>query len=287
MNLDIILNSDCVELLRSMPDNCIDLVVTSPPYAEQRSGTYGGIKSELYPDWISNICKEIYRVLKPTGSFVLNIKEHVSGGARDTYVLKSLLQLSEIFIWNDTFIWNKLNPYPTGNKKRLKDGFEYCYLFTKSQDYKFYPDNVLVRSDSVWLDSEKQRKNKGAHFVSNKSGMNMSSRFFSDLVRPSNVISLPVDSSNHEHPATFPIGLPAFFIKLLTDESDVVFDPFCGSGTTCVAAKISKRHYVGCDVMSEYVKLSMDRIERTAISFDGKIIVKRDSDFKPKALFDM
>lgn len=261
IKLDNIANKDCLEYMKSLPDNYIDAVITSPPYAEQRATTYGGISTEYYPEWMTEIGKEIYRILKPTGSFVLNIKEHVHNGARDVYVLKTVLMLSEIFIWSDTFIWNKTNPFPTGSKKRLKDGFEYCYFFTKTNNHKFYPNNVLVQSTSKWLESEKKRKNKGQHNVTNGSGMNMSSRYVSDMVRPSNVITLPIDSTNHKHPATFPVSLPTFFIKLLTEENDIVYDPFAGSGSTLVASKQQNRHYIGSEICAEYVKIAQERLQ--------------------------
>lgn len=260
LKLNTIVHSDCIEYMKSLPDSCIDLVVTSPPYAEQRSKTYGGINEKDYPEWMQCVGREIYRVLKPTGSFVLNIKENVNNGTRSTYVLKTVLLLSEIFNWSDTFIWNKTNPFPTGSQKRLKDGFEYCYFFTKTKQYKFYPNNVLVKSQSKWLESEKRRSNKGSHNVTNGSGMNMGRRYATEMVRPSNVLSLAIDSTNHKHPATFPITLPSFFIKLLTDKDDVVYDPFSGSGTTLLAAKQLERNYIGTELMEEYVSIINDRM---------------------------
>ena len=261
INFNSIINTDCLQFMRNLSDNCIDLIITSPPYAEQRKNSYGGISPDYFPLWMGGMVgREIFRILKPTGAFVLNIKEHASNGRRDPYVLKTVLNLSEIFIWNDTYIWNKPNPFPTGNKRRLKDGFEYCYLFVKSKDYKFYPDQVLIPSNSKYLESEKRRSNKGIHKVTNGSGLDMGRRYVNDMVRPSNVLTLPSDTTNHKHPATFPIGLPSFFIKLLTEKNDVVYDPFVGSGTTCLAAKQLNRKYLGTDINSEYVKLAQNRL---------------------------
>lgn len=251
---------DCIQYMKSIPDNEIDLVVTSPPYAQQRKN-YQGISENDFPDWFSTVGREIQRVLKPSGSFVLNIKEHVNNGVRSAYVLKTVLLLSEIMNWTDTYIWNKTNPFPTGSKKRLKDGFEYCYWFTKTNDYQFFPENVLVKSQSKWLESEKKRKNKGVHNVTNGSGMNMSKRISTDMVRPSNVLTLPVDTTNHQHPATFPLGLPEFFIKLMTKEGDIVYDPFAGSGTTLLAAKQLNRCYIGTEINTDYVKLTKNRLK--------------------------
>lgn len=266
LTLDKIVTADCLDYMRTLPDSCIDVVITSPPYAEQRSNTYGGVSVDRFPLWMGDVGKEIYRILKPTGSFVLNIKEHVTKGARNTYVLKTVLLLSEIFLWSDTYIWNKTNPFPTGSKKRLKDGFEYCYLFTKTKDHKFNPNSVLTKSTSKWLDSEKRRKNKGSHNVTNGSGMNMSSRCAPEMVRPSNVLTMPIDSTNHKHPATFPIALPEFFIKLLSDEGDVILDPFAGSGTTLSAAKKLNRHYLGCEISPTYTEIIKERLKEGSMA---------------------
>lgn len=256
---------DCIDYMKTMEDSSVDLIVTSPPYAMQRKETYGGVNVDDYPLWMESVGKEISRVLKLSGSFVLNINDHVEDGVRSLYVYETVLRLAKVFRWTDTFIWNKTNPFPTGSKKRLKDGFEYCYWFTKTKDYKFFPENVLVASQSKYLESEKRRKNRGKHNCSNGSGMDMSKRYVSDMVRPSNVITLPTDTTNHLHPAQFPVGLPSFFIKLLTEENDVVFDPFMGGGTTLLAAQQLSRKYMGCDVVDEYVEMTKGRLKNGEI----------------------
>lgn len=255
-----LINADCASYLKLVSDESIDCVITSPPYALQRKNAYGGVEAEKYPEWFEEIAKEIYRILKPTGSFVLNIKEHVNNGTKDTYVFKTVLRLSEIFMWNDTYIWSKTNPFPTGNKRRLKDGFEYCFFFTKTKQYKFFPDEVKVKSQSKWLESEKRRKNKGEHNTNNGSGMTMNTRFCSDMVRPSNVIAIPIDCENHKHPATFPVALPEFFIKLLTEPGDTVVDCFSGSGTTGVACRALDRNYIGIEINEEYDEIARERL---------------------------
>ena len=256
-----ILHADCLECMKSIEDNSIDLIVTSPPYVMRRKDTYGGITPEEYPDWIYQVGEEIFRILKPTGNFVLNINDTVEKGLRTTYVYEAVNKLSKLFRWTDTFIWAKANPFPTGTKRRLKDGFEYCYWFTKTKDYKFFPDAMLVPSTSKYLESEKRRKNKGEHRTSNGSGMDMSKRYISDMVRPSNVITLPTDTTNHVHPAAFPLSLPTFFIKLMSEPGDVVFDPFMGGGTTLLAARQEGRNYIGCDIVKEYVDATKERLE--------------------------
>ena len=263
MKLNTIIKEDCLTYMKTLPDNCVDLVVTSPPYAEQRKTTYGGITETEYPQWIEEIGKEIYRILKPSGSFVLNIKEHINNGCVSTYVLESVLLLSKIFLWKDTYIWNKVNPFPTGGNKRLKNGFEYCYWFTKTDEYKFYPNNVLVRASEENFKNESKRKSTNPSQVTNGSGMSMHKRYCAEMVRPSNVITLMTDNSSHEHPATFPIELPTFFIKLMTDKQDVVYDPFTGSGTTLCAAKALMRNYIGTEIVDRYIEISNDRLKHS------------------------
>lgn len=248
--------------MKQLPENSVDLVVTSPPYAMQRKDTYGGIEESAYPEWMESIGKEVNRVLKPTGNFVLNIKENARDGARSTYVLETVLLLSKVFMWKDTFIWHKKNPFPTGSNRRLKDAFEYCFWFAKSKDYKFFPEHVLEPSNSKYAESEKRRKNKGNHVCKNGSGFAMNMRSSPDMVRPGNVLTLTTDNENHVHPATFPVKLPQFFIKLMTEQGDTVLDPFMGSGTSGVAAAMENRQFVGIEISEKYMEIARDRIQK-------------------------
>jgi site-specific DNA-methyltransferase (adenine-specific)/site-specific DNA-methyltransferase (cytosine-N4-specific) len=120
--------------------------------------------------------------------------------------------------------------------------------FTKSADYQFYPDSVSEKSTSKWAGDNERRKNQGAHNTTNGSGMNMSKRITGEMVRPSNVIVMPASCLNIKHPAVYPIGLPDFFIRLMTKEGDVVVDPFLG------------RQYLGIERDEEYIRLAESRI---------------------------
>ena len=263
--LEKIKTMDCIEYMKEMESESVDLVMTSPPYAMRRGSSYGGTDYDKYPEWMYSVGEEIYRVLKPTGSFVLNIADTVEKGCRNLYVFKTVELLTTLFRWSDTYIWVKTNPFPTGSNKRLKNGFEYCFWFTKTNKYKFFPNEVLVPSTNKFLDREKKRKNKGAHPCINGSGMNMSKRYVSDMVRPSNVIMLPTDTTNHEHPASFPLALPTFFIKLMTEHGDTVFDPFMGGGTTLLAAKNEGRYWMGCDKVDKYVRIAKRRLSEITL----------------------
>lgn len=260
----------CPKMLAVMDAESVDLVITSPPYAERRKNTYGGIPADKYVEWFLPISAELMRLLKPTGSFVLNIKESVDDGERQTYVYELVLALrKQGWLWVDEFMWHKTNPFPTGNKKRLKDGYERCYHFAKNKNFKLFPDAVRTKSMSKWAGDNEQRKNKGAHPTTNGSGMNMSRRVVGDLVRPSNVVTMPASCINIDHPAVFPVELPQFFVKLMTEPGDLVLDPFMGSGSTALAARGLGRRYDGVERSEDYLCLSAERLARTPLSRNG------------------
>ena len=122
---DQILEGDCRELLPGLPDKCIDLIVTSPPYADQRKHTYGGVHPSQYVEWFLPIAAQLRRVLKPTGSFVLNIKERVVAGERHTYVLELILALrKQGWLWTEEYIWHKRNCHPGKWPNRFRDAWE-------------------------------------------------------------------------------------------------------------------------------------------------------------------
>ena len=259
MKLNAVIHGDCISTLLelySTSGEFADLIIFSPPYAQQRKDTYGGIPEEGYPNWMLSVVRAGMAVLKPTGSLVINIKEHVNDGVRSLYVMETTLLLAREFRYVDEYIWNKTNPFPTGSKKRLKDGFERCLHFTKNADYQFFPENVLEKSTKKWAGDNKPRKN-----MTNGSGMNTSKRIeWKELVRPSNVITMPASCLNIQHPAVYPIGLPEFFIQLMTTEGDVVVDPFLGSGTTALAAVKLGRQFLGIERNEEYGRLAESRI---------------------------
>lgn len=266
-NISTIYAGDVSSMLGVVDDESVDLVVTSPPYAERRKKAYGGIPADRYVEWFLPISAELLRVLKPTGSFVLNIKEGTQDGERQTYVYELALALrKQGWLFVDEMIWHKTNPFPTGNRHRLKDGFERCFHFAKRKNFKFFPDAVRTKSTSKWAGDSERRKNKGAHRTTNGSGMNMSRRVAGELVRPSNVVTMPSSSLNIGHPAVFPLGLPEFFVRLMTEAGDTVLDPFMGSGTTAVAARGLGRRYVGAELSEDYLTLSAERLARTPLS---------------------
>ena len=135
---------DSVEELKNIPDESVDLVFTSHPYADSRKGTYGGIHPDRYVDWFLPISKELLRVLKPDGTFVLNIKEKALNCERHTYVLELILAMrKQGWFWTEEFIWHKKNCYPGKWPNRFRDAWERLLQFNKGKRFKMYQDAVM------------------------------------------------------------------------------------------------------------------------------------------------
>ncbi len=263
---DLILG-DCLEELKHIDDNSIDLIVTSPPYADSRAKTYGGISPDEYVSWFLPIAKELLRVLKPDGTFILNIKEKVVAGERHTYILELILQMRQQgWLWTEEFIWHKKNCYPGKWPNRFRDAWERLLQFNKSRKFHMYQESVMVPMGD-WAktrlkklsDTDKRRDNSK---VGSGFGKNISNWIGRDLAYPSNVLHLATESSNKQHSAVFPKELPEWFIKLFTKEGDTVLDPFLGSGTTCLVATELGRRSIGIEIKDEYYQLAKSNIEK-------------------------
>lgn len=257
---------DCLEVLKTFSDNTFDLIVTSPPYADSRSKTYGGIKPDDYVAWFLPRSSEFLRVLKPTGSFILNIKEKATNGERHTYVLELILSLrKQGWLWTEEFIWHKKNCYPGKWPNRFRDAWERCLQFNKSKKFKMFQDSVRVPMGE-WAQTRLKSlgKNDVIRFNSQAGsgfGKNIANWLNRDLAYPTNVIHLATETGNKNHSATFPKSLPEWFIKLFTQEDDWVLDPFLGSGTTCEVAQEMGRNSVGIDIMPEYHNMAKSKIK--------------------------
>jgi len=252
---------DCLDILKEYPNNFFDLIVTSPPYADRREKTYGGIKPGKYVDWFLPRSEQFLRVLKRTGTFILNIKERVVNGERHTYVIDLILKLREQgWLWTEEFIWHKKNCYPGKWPNRFRDSWERCLQFNKSKKFKMYQENVMVPMGD-WADRRLKRlgKNDVVRFESQAGsgfGKNIANWIGREKAYPTNVLSLATETSNRKHSATFPRALPDWFIRLFTKEYDWVLDPFLGIGTTCEAAHKLRRNSVGIEIIPEYVEIA-------------------------------
>lgn len=263
---DLILNGDCLEVLKTFADDSFDLIVTSPPYADVRKKTYGGVSANQYVDWFLPRAEQFLRVLKPTGTFILNIKERTSNGERQTFVLELILAMrKQGWLWTEEFIWHKKNSYPGKWPNRFRDAWERCLQFNKSRDFAMYQDAVKVPIGD-WAQSRLKKlsetdKRRDESRVGSGFGKNISNWLNRSDAYPTNVLHLATECSNKSHSAAFPQALPEWFIKLFTREGDLILDPFLGSGTSALAAQWLKRHYVGVEISPEYCKLAQGRLQ--------------------------
>ncbi len=268
--LNKILCGDSLEVLRGLLDNSINLIVTSPPYADQRKATYEGMHPDKYVEWFLPIALELKRVLKDDGSFILNIKEKVVDGERHTYVLELILALKKQgWLWTDEYIWHKRNTTPGKWSNRFRDSWERCLHFTKQRKFKMFQDEVMVPMGD-WAEKRLQNlsENDSKRFNSQSgSGFakDISKWVGRNMAYPTNVLHLASECSNRNHSAAFPESLPTWFVKLFSQVGDVVLDPFAGSGTTCVVAKKLDRHYVGIELKEDHCKSAVDRIEKAKV----------------------
>ena len=260
-----IFHGDSAEVLKTFPDNTIDLVVTSPPYADQRKSTYGGVSTDQYVEWFLPISEQLLRVLKPTGTFILNIKEKVVSGERSTYVMELILAMrKQGWLWTEEFIWHKKNSYPGKWPNRFRDAWERLLQFNKSKKFAMYQEEVMVPMGD-WAktrlknlsETDKHRDNSK---VGSGFGKNISNWVDRDKAYPTNVLHLATECNNKKHSAAFPEELPQWFVKLFTKEGDTVLDPFAGSGTTLFVAERMGRNAIGIELMQEYYQMIKEQI---------------------------
>ena len=260
MSSDVsILLGDCAEELGRLDDESVQLIFTSPPYADQRKGTYGGVHPDRYVDWFLPISAELRRVLKPRGAFILNIKEKAVNGERHTYVLDLIKALRrQGWLWTEEFIWHKKNSYPGKWPNRFRDSWERLLQFNKARKFDMYQEAVMIPVGD-WAERRLQNlsetdKIRDESRAESGFGKNISNWVGRDMVYPSNVIHMATETANRGHSAVFPRGLPAWFIKLFTVPGDTVLDPFAGSGTTLFAAYEMRRQAIGIEIAPEYVE---------------------------------
>lgn len=269
---------DCEYILKEIPDDHVDLIFTSPPYADQRKSTYGGIHPDNYVEWFLPKAEQMLRVLKPTGTFILNIKEKVVNGERSTYIMELILAMrKQGWPWTEEFIWHKKNCYPGKWPNRFRDAWERLLQFNKDKRFNMYQEKVMVPMGE-WAKtrlknlSETDRKRDESK-VGSGFGKNISNWLTRDMAYPTNVIHLATECNNKNHSAAFPEGLPEWFIKLFTKPGDTVLDPFMGSGTTNIVADKMRRNSIGIEIVSEYyemVKTAVSPLELYLFESNGE-----------------
>lgn len=283
---------DCLDLLGDIDDNSVDLVITSPPYSDILNyGQNISVKKPYeYVQWILPIFEQIWRVLKPSGSFILNINDKCEGGLRSTYIFDLISQNNsegKLKLY-DTYIWHKKNGIPNGGNKRFRNTTEYIFHFIKDnpKDIKFYMDRVLLNHKESSLKrydydmtngqgevvdgmriKRKQKVRRGPMKVDSegRQAQDFEIRELPDKVRPDNVFRFSTAGASRDnlikHPAPFNKELPLYFINLLTDVGDLVIDPFSGIGTTGLACKELGRNHIGFDLNKNYINYSFRRLK--------------------------
>jgi site-specific DNA-methyltransferase (adenine-specific)/site-specific DNA-methyltransferase (cytosine-N4-specific) len=272
-----ILIGDCREQLKLVPDNSVDLIVTSPPYADQRTNTYGGVPPDKYVEWFLPISEQLLRVLRESGTFILNIKEKVVAGERSTYVMELILAMRrQGWLWTEEFIWHKKNCYPGKWPNRFRDAWERLLQFNKNRRFHMYQESVMVPMGE-WADTRLRNLSttdrlRDPSKVGSGFGKNISNWLNRERAYPTNVLHLATECSNRNHSAAFPEELPEWFIRLFTQEGDMVLDPFMGSGTTLVVAERLKRNAIGIDIVPEYCRMAKTRLS----PFEGYLLEEEE-----------
>ena len=244
---------DCVEGIKLLPNECIDLTVTSPPYDNLR--TYKGFTWDF-----ESVAKELYRVTKQGGVVVWIVGDATVNGSETGTSFKQALYFKEIgFNLHDTMIWNKGSfAYPS--KNRYHQVFEYMFIFSNGKPNTF--NSIKDRKNSYLGDRGASGRNKDGIRNTGKSTVRegYGKRF--------NIWNYPIggghctkDKIAYKHPAIFPEALAQDHILSWSNPGDIVLDPMCGSGTTCKMAKLNGRNYIGIDIAEEYVELARRRVE--------------------------
>ena len=273
---------DSIKLLDQIESDSIDLVMTSPPFALQREKTYGNVNQQAYVDWLFTFCEKVYRVMSPTGSFVIDL-----GGAyqskrpvRSLHNYRILIKLCDEldFRLAEEFFWYNPSKLPSPiewvNKRKIraKDSVNTVWWLSKTDNPKANVSRVLVPySDRM----KKLHANPQEYYQPKKrpSGHDIGTGFATDNggAIPSNLLQIPNTESNSRyiqlckavgvsvHPARFPQKLPAFFINFLTEPGDTVLDIFSGSNTTGAAAEAAQRRWIAFEKNLEYLAASAFR----------------------------
>lgn len=264
-----IIHGDCFELIKMQPDNSIDLVITSPPYVDiiNYGKKVSTKKPDDYVDWILPLFKEIYRVLKPSGSFILNINDKTENKLRSTYIYDLISRNNketDLKLY-DTYIWHKMNGIPNGGPKRFRNMTEFIFHFVKdSEQLKFYMDRALRKSVNHRKGEVKVRRGAMKTNEFGQQAQDFNYRIVPEMARPDNVFRFSTAGASRDniikHPAPYHKELPLYFIKILTDEGDTILDPFSGIGTTGIACKELNRNYIGYELNELYQQFSIKRL---------------------------
>lgn len=286
--------ADAREVLRALPSDSINLAITSPPYALHFKKKYGNVNKEDYVEWFLTFASEIFRVLRPDGSFVLNIGGSYNKGepTRSIYHFKLMLALVErigFSLAQEMFWYNPAKmPMPaqwvTVERIRVKDSVEYVWWFSKTSRPKannravlrpYSADMIRLNKRGVRATTRPSGHNITSSFDGIGAGGSIPPNFFEedDATTPDDLMRFGNNAANDTytlrckergltiHPARFPATLPSFFVKFLTQENDLVIDPFAGSNTTGAVAEKLQRRWIAMDTFPEYLDASVFRFD--------------------------
>lgn len=259
--IDTIIQGDCLDVMRNMPDDSVDLIVTSPPYDNLRD-YYG------YTLAVPAMALEFMRIMKQGGVIVWVVGDAtINGSETGTSFRQALTFMGAGFKLHDTMIWNKGSFTAVGTLKwRYASVFEYMFVFTKGAAKTFNPIKDRKNYNAgARLCRERGIRQVSGEVMPNNAWKNDRNRRIQPFGIRFNVWNMPgsntqSDKSAFEHPASFPDKLAADHIISWSDEGDLVFDPMCGSGTTCKMAERLNRHWIGIDISPEYCDIARERI---------------------------
>ena len=292
-----LLCGDCMvegDIDRLMAGEKAGCCVTSPPYAMQRESTYGGTPASDYPAWFRRVAAQVWSALDEAGSFFLNLKEHVEDGQRSLYVMRTVIALVEAgWRYVDQLIWVKPG-LPGEHYPRLKNDFEPIHFFARqdavnwqvrvvdmNRDWLAETDFNLAEMYEDIFQFSKQFRIRfrpravghrstgvpeyqgpgGSYGPSGNISLNDDVRV-SGIARPGNVQHFGLNRESFDHPAVFPVALPAFFMRLTTEEGGLTFEPFSGAGTTIIAAEQNQRRCVAVELVPAYCDVAIERWQR-------------------------
>jgi DNA modification methylase len=263
--------ADALDLLRQMPDESVALVVTSPPFALRRKKAYGNVTATEYVEWFWPFAQEIYRVLRLDGSFVLELggSWNPGSGTRSLYQYELLLRLTQLFHLAQDFYWYNPSRLPTPaewvtiRRTRVKDAVNLIWWLAKTENPQADNRRVL----KPYSGSMKRLLRDGYKAARRPSQHQISTQFRKDNggAIPPNLLTFPNTRSNDGyfkncraaglpiHPARFPSGIPDFFIRYLTQERQLVVDPFAGSNVTGQVAEQLGRSWISVEINADYV----------------------------------
>lgn len=266
-----LLQGDCREQISRLADRTIQAVITSPPYAEQRSkkqhgeNAYPGVPEKDYPAWMVSIFNALIPKLTEDGSVLLNIRAHVEHGAVSDYVLKTRLALREAkWLESEELIWYKPEVMPQGSNRNPRRTWEHILWFSRSKKPFVNAKAAGIISKNIGCTSTKKSERYSEFHRGSTTKRNLG------IARVRDVFIVPVsgNSKNVGHPAIFPPALAEHLILTFSDVGDVILDPFAGSGTTLFVARFLGRDPIGIELDSKSYKLIVARekqIDWTAI----------------------